>query len=420
MRKVFSKIHLWLSVPFGIIIAITCITGASLIFETEINELTMPNRYFVKEVTGQPLPLNELMRNVVRTLPDSVSITGVAISSDPQRTYQVNLSKPRRAALFINQYTGEIIDKNERIPFFTFMFRMHRWLLDSMKPDREIFWGKMIVGVSTIMFVFVLLSGLVIWVPRSLKGLKNRLCIATKKGQHRFWFDLHVAGGFYATLLLLVMALTGLTWSFPWYRSAFYTVFGVEVQQGAPHSNATQPKVKKEQITSQSTLAQNSDDSSENSQSLKPRGEGKRSAASQREAGGRADSNEKSKVVKHGGTFRHWQQIFNELSNNNPTFKQLVIADGSANVSFAEMGNQRASDKYVFSKDSGKITAIELYENQSKANKIRGWIYSVHVGNWGGVITKILYFVAALLGTILPLTGYYLWIRRLIKKNSRK
>ena len=36
-----------------------------------------------------------------------------------------------------------------------FMFRMHRWLLDSMNPGNEgIFWGKMIVGVSTLLLVF--------------------------------------------------------------------------------------------------------------------------------------------------------------------------------------------------------------------------------------------------------------------------
>lgn len=39
MRKFFAKVHLWLSIPFGIIIAIVCLTGAILVFETEILEL---------------------------------------------------------------------------------------------------------------------------------------------------------------------------------------------------------------------------------------------------------------------------------------------------------------------------------------------------------------------------------------------
>ena len=52
MKKIFAKIHLWLSIPFGIIIAIVCLTGSILVFETEILELCYPSRYFVKEVKG--------------------------------------------------------------------------------------------------------------------------------------------------------------------------------------------------------------------------------------------------------------------------------------------------------------------------------------------------------------------------------
>ncbi|MGG6549019.1 UNVERIFIED_CONTAM: PepSY domain-containing protein, partial [Prevotella sp. 15_C9] len=51
------------------------------------------------------------------------------------------------------------------------------------------------------------------------------------------------------------------------------------------------------------------------------------------------------------------------------------------------------------------------------SGKIRGWIYSVHVGSWGGMLTRILTFVAALIGASLPLTGYYLWIRKKIKRR---
>ena len=70
-----------------------------------------------------------------------------------------------------DRYTGEIKGKYERAPFFTTMFRLHRWLLDSMTPDGGIFWGKMIVGTATLMFVFVLISGIVIWWPVSYTHL---------------------------------------------------------------------------------------------------------------------------------------------------------------------------------------------------------------------------------------------------------
>lgn len=56
-------------------------------------------------------------RKVAATLPDSVSVTGVTASSAPERAWQVNLSKPRRASVYVDQYTGEIKGKYERAPF---------------------------------------------------------------------------------------------------------------------------------------------------------------------------------------------------------------------------------------------------------------------------------------------------------------
>ena len=40
--------------------------------------------------------------------------------------------------------------------------------------------------------------------------------------------------GVYAAVMLLVCALTGLMWSFQWYREAVGFLFDAEVQRGAP------------------------------------------------------------------------------------------------------------------------------------------------------------------------------------------
>lgn len=368
MRKLFRRIHLWLSVPFGLLISIICLSGAALVFETEITEGLHSERFYVEKVGNEALPVDFLLKEVVTTLPDSVSITGVTISSDPERAYQVSLSKPRRASVYIDQYTGEVKAKSERGAFFLWMFRMHRWLLDSMKSDGGIFIGKLVVGVSTLVFVFVLISGIVIWIPRSAKMLKNRLKIVTCKGWRRFWYDLHVSGGMYATVFLLVMALTGLTWSFPWYRTAFYKVFGVEMRQ---------------------------------------------------ETGGHAHHSNQSHGKKTSTNFAQWQKVYNELSYQNPANKSITISHASAKVVFDRWGNQLAADTYSFNPRSGNITEAHFYNEQDNSGKIRGWIYSVHVGSWGGMFTRVLAFLAAFMGGVLPLTGYYLWFKRSWKRRKQ-
>lgn len=399
MKKIFRKIHLWLSVPFGLIITLVCFSGAMLVFENEANEWFRRDLYYVETVKGSPLPMDKLLEKVATTLPDSVAVTGVSISSDPGRAYQVSLSKPRRASLYVDQYTGEVKGKSERSGFFMFMFRMHRWLLDSMNPGNEgIFWGKMIVGVSTLLLVFVLISGIVIWWPRTRKALKNSLKITATKGWRRFWYDLHVAGGMYALIFLLAMALTGLTWSFPWYRTAFYKVFGVEVQQRAAQGHEQKSDAQKRDTK----LAAHREKKREGNEVRK----GERS--------GRPENNH-SDMYSVTSPFVYWQEIYDKLRRQNPEYKQISISSGTASVSFNRFGNQRASDRYSFNTDNGEFTETSLYQHQDKSGKIRGWIYSVHVGNWGGMFTRILTFIAALLGSALPLTGYYLWIKRLIK-----
>lgn len=381
MRKIFRNIHLWLSVPFGILITLICFSGAALVFEKEVMELCHRELYFVKKVEAAPLPMEQLMTKVAATLPDSVSVTGVNISSDPERAYQVTLSKPRRASMYVDQYTGEITGKYERAPFFNFMFQMHRWLLDSMKQDGGIFWGKMIVGTSTLMFVFVLISGVVVWWPRTRKALKNSLKIVANKGWRRFWYDLHVAGGMYALVFLLAMALTGLTWSFQWYRTGFYKTFGVEVQPSMGHGNA---------------------------------------AANATAKGGKRDGKPEGREGRGAhrySPYTNWQQVYEQLAEANPDYKQISVSDGSASVAVPRFGNQRGTDRYKFNPRNGEITETTLYKDLDNSGKIRGWIYSVHVGSWGGMLTRILTFVAALIGASLPLTGYYLWIRKKIKRR---
>lgn len=395
MRKIFRNLHLWLSIPFGLLITLICFSGAALVFEKEVMELCHRDLYFVKKVEAAPLPMEQLVARVAATLPDSISVTGVNISSDPERTYQVTLSKPRRASMYVDQYTGEVTGKYERAPFFGVMFRMHRWMLDSMKPDGGIFWGKIIVGTSTLMFVFVLISGVVVWWPRTRKALKNSLKIVVNKGWCRFWYDLHVAGGMYTLIFLLALSLTGLTWSFQWYRTGFYKVFGVEVQPGMGHGNAA---------------------ANATARSGKPEGkpEGREGRGGRPEGrGGRAEARSEH---RHS-PYANWERVYEQLAQANPGYRQISVSDGSASVANNRFGNTRGTDRYKFNPRNGEITETVLYSDLENSGKIRGWIYSVHVGSWGGMLTRILTFIAALIGASLPLTGYYLWIRKKVKRK---
>ena len=384
MKKIFLKFHLWLAVPFGIIVTIICFSGAMLVFEPEIVNVLRHDQIYVDNPRHTVLPVDEIVRKVEQTLPSDVKVTGVTMYSDPNLSYKVNLSKPRRAAMYVDQYTGQLKGLYERPAFFDFMQRLHRWLLDSRDDSGGVFWGRTIVGISTIMFVLVLLSGVVIWWPRTARMLRNSLKITTSKSRHLLWRSLHVAGGMYVLLLLLTMALTGLTWSFTWYSKGFNALFGVrEVEKSGAVVYA-------EQQAKDAAKAKNKTD----------------------EAGDKDGKGGKATDV-----YAEWQTVYDTLRARNVNFDNITVSDGTADVAFGGLGNQRAADKYTFNPADGRITSVSLYADSDKSSKIRGWIMSVHMGNWGGLFTRILWFVAALFGATLPVTGYYLWIRRLRRRS---
>lgn len=221
-RRLFHQIHLWLSLPLGILFAVICLTGAILVFENEALQLLNP---------------------------------------------QVDVSSMRKHDPARRELTG--------YGFFRETLRLHRWLLDAPAKKGERSAGKEVVGYGTLAMTAVLLSGVVVWWPRNKKVLRNRLSVSMGKGWRRFWYDSHVSVGFYATIPLLLMCLTGLVWSFPWWKEAFWSLLDFVPPEGR-----------------------------------------------------------------------------------------------------------------------------------------KRFLYTLHTGSWGGTATKALYFLAALIGAALPLTGYYLWWKR--------
>lgn len=423
MKKLFRKIHLWLSVPFGIFITLICFAGSMLVFEKEITEWCRPDLYFVEEVKGQPLPLDQLMEKVGATLPDSVSVTGITLLPDPERTCQVSLSKPRRASLYVDPYTGEVKGRSERLPFFDTMFHLHRWLLGaSQSASGGMSVGKWMVGTSTLVLVLILITGLLMWLTNKHKPLAQSLKISFRKGWPRFWHDLHVAGGIYATLFLLLLALTGLTWSFSWYRTGFYSLFGVEASAGGGGAHGGRPAGQ-----SEAPAADGSGERSGGRRGGRARGGDDAAAgvvrdslSAERGGGEHRGEGRGRRGGRHHSPYAHWQEVYEALAQAHPGYRQITLSDGSAGVVPKGRASLRATDRFTFDPRSGEITGTQPYSEQDKSGKLRSAVYMLHVGSWGGMLTRILTFLSALLGATLPLTGYYLWIKRLCRKSAHK
>lgn len=361
MKNIFKKLHLWLGISAGLIISIICITGSILSFETEILESLYPQRYFTEKTNSEKLPLTELVP-IVNSQLNNNSVASVKVYPDPKRTYVVSLTDGFRVSAFVDPYTGKVIDiYNYQGSFFHKTMTLHRWLMDG---DRK--WGKYTVGITTLIFVVIIISGIVWWVPSKKKHLKHRVKIKVRSGMKRFLHDAHSIAGLYASILLLVCCLTGLMWSFDWYRNGVYKLFGAETNSSKKH-------------------------------------------------GGKGD-----KKKKNGLNISYWDVALANVQQKEKEYQYITIADGDASVLSKSALHSRATDKYKLNKATGEIENIEYYNKQPASKTLMTWAYALHVGSFGGIIVRILTCLACFIGATLPLTGYYIFWRKHKKRRSQK
>lgn len=373
MRKLFKQIHLWISVPVGLIISIVCLTGALLVFEKEITRAVSPHLYTVDYTEGTtPLKPSQIVALINNQISDTLEVNSLQTAQNPEEAWMVSFKNAGRRQLSINPYSGEINGWVEGSSFFQTVRKLHRWLLDAPAQKGAPSTGKTIVGISTLLMVVILISGLVIWWPRSRKSLQNRLKLSCNKGWFRFWYDSHVSLGFYATIFLLIMALTGLTWSFRWYRTGFYALFGVSTEQ-----------------------------------------------PQQTTAHGEGHNNKEKRKRAEQTNYLAWDTALAELQTKYNSYGTIQLNKNNAQIIQA---GKRKGDTALFDAHTGKITEITIYDTNEQpiSSKMKGIIYSFHTGQWGGIITRVLYFLSAFVGGILPLTGYYLWIKRISRKKHRE
>jgi hypothetical protein len=100
-----------------------------------------------------------------------------------------------------------------------------------------------------------------------------------------------------------------------------------------------------------------------------------------------------------------------------PKYSYIRLGEDKATVLPVDALHERATDIYSFDAETNEIKSVKYYKNENQ-RKMNGWVYVLHTGSWGGWFTKIITFIAAIIGSSLPITGYWMFIRRIRKKHK--
>lgn len=376
MKKTVLQIHRWLGFASGLVVFILGITGAIWEWEKELSDVFYKDLFTVTDVRQTQLSPDSLLAIAQKTLGPAYPVTRIEITTKPNRAVQFYSYKGDRKApnywkrvqydmaVFINPYTGSVLGvKNFKWEFFNVVVAIHTSLLLGET-------GSYIIGWSTVLFVIILISGFILWYPKNKAAAKQRFWFRWKKTTtaKRKNYDLHNILGFYSLAVLLIIALTGLVWSFDWWEESVMTIAngGKKVTFQKPvYSDTTQTR----------------------------------------------------KTLQLAGIVQQTYSEFQPFSKcwiSLPTKKEQSVA-----VVIPGEGRKRYQFRQVyFDQYSGKrISRAKLYQEKSTGEKLRNMNLDIHTGSILGLAGKLLACFCSLIVASLPVTGLYIWLGKRRKKK---
>ncbi|GAB3905838.1 PepSY-associated TM helix domain-containing protein [Larkinella knui] len=382
-RRVNEWLHLWLGLFSGIVVFVVCITACFWVFRYEVWYFTEPYQRVVPQ--NQPflapsVLLEKADRFVFQQEKKHVAFTAITYGASNKSvftTYQ--LSEGKYQQVFMNPYTGAIIHHKKgpstAEAFFIFVRSGHRFFFLPPKI------GSPIVGTACLIFLITMITGLIWWYPKKWTSATRRksFAIKWKANWKRVNLDLHNVLGFYALLVALALTISGIVYSFRWFDKAYFWVLTGKPYAGIYGSEEGDPV---SDTTQTARLYSKPEDRLWQLVRREQPGELARLSISFPKAA--KDPFEIAINPKEGTIYKTYERFFDQN-----TLRELP------------------------SEESRK------YEELAAGEKLYRMNFDIHVGQIGGLPTKILAFFVSLIGASLPVTGFLIWWFR-GKKGGKK
>jgi uncharacterized iron-regulated membrane protein len=373
LKQFVLKIHLCLGLFAGLIIFIVAVTGAIYAFEEEIRSLYEKDFWYV-EVPENPVrySLSEMKMKAEEVFRQNthnaeiVKYMDARFSVDLQRSisFVFYYENPLiYKEVFINPYNGEVLNlKNMASDPFIISLELHRNLLLGS-------FGKEIIDYSSLVFLFMLISGIFLWWPRSRSGRTKRFKITFSPNPKQVNYNLHNVLGFYASWVAIFLVLTGFVWAFTWFTdSVDWIANGGE--NSPPHKEVFSDT--SNTITGKNVL----------------------------------------------------DEIYSYAFTKIPEAKRFYLGfpdkkeESIVLISYQSGEVYYDHNHFYFDQYSGELIDKAPYEDATNGDKILAMAYDIHIGKILGLPGQILAFCASLIIASLPVTGLRIWLGR--RKKEKK
>ena len=372
-RRLVWTVHRWLGLASGAVIFVVAFTGALYALAPEIGDLYLRRYGRVTPPPGARMlaPSAVAQRAEAAAERAAGSLPAgtrrwLTLSAAPDRSAVYTVASAGSSAwyeVYIDPYRGEVLIVRDVLwDPLGLILRAHQSLL---LPEPI---GRQVVVIAVLVFVSSLLTGLVLWFPRrpadlrQPSALRRRLVVDRHGSFFRIVYDLHRVLGGYALVGALIMALTGLVWSFGWRERG---VSGV-LTRGTPRAHGVG-----------------------------------RTAAPTATGGSPAIDLAVAAAVR---TFPVFVRLEVGLAAR-PGEALSVCANPGATTSYR-------TECLWFDQHTARLLGSERYRDKNPGERLLAMNYDIHTGRIAGIPGRLVAFLASLVAASLPLTGALIWWNR--------
>jgi sulfite reductase (NADPH) flavoprotein alpha-component len=368
IKAVLFQVHSIAGLILALLLSLIALTGAIMSFEDEIVGHLNTGIMQVGPRQAPALMPDELVARL-KAAQDVGKVAAVTLLRDPSAAVHVRFGRDERGgrptSLYVDPYDAHVLGSPRGEEFFASVRRLHRWLLI---PGDAKGWGRQITGVAALGLIVMLVSGLVLRWPRRAGSVKMWLKPNLGLGGRALHRSLHAVIGTWVLPVYLVMTLTGLWYSFDWYKD------GVVWLLSRPEVAATKMPAKPPRTPIRQEPAQ-------------PIGFDRAWTTFQREEGGR------------------FSRALLTLPPGPGTVIRIRSWAGEATL-------ETMRDEFRIDAVTGQLLSAERYSGKSFGEKIIAAIYDIHRGAILGWPGKLAFMIAAALMPLFAVTGALLYLSR--------
>lgn len=383
IRKTIFWIHLSCGVVTGLVIAMMSLTGVVLTYERQMLEWADARTHTAIDAqSGARLSVETLLGRAQAQEP-GFEPTSVVVPRDAQQAWTLSAGRGGGSRL-LDPYSGALLGEGATglRSFFRAVTGWHRWF--NASGDARGTW-RAVTGISNLAFLFLLLSGLYLWLPRIYRWVAFRTHLwfnpkaTSAKARDYNW---HHVFGFWTTVPLIVIVYTATVFNYDWSNTLLYRAFGEEPpQRGGPPAAA-----QSDQLT----------------------------AAHESAASGQPLSLDALLASAQAHT-PDWQRITLQLPDAHAKSVEFGIDAGTG-------GQPQHRHTLELGAATGAVHAWQPFSSQTPGRQARSWVRFLHTGEAFGVAGQTIAGFVSATTLLMVWTGFALAWRRLISplfRNSR-